>query len=50
MKVKVEEAQSDMETYLIKRYDVLTESVKAIDNFKEYEEEKKRVMEVHLWK
>lgn len=39
MKVKVEEAQSDMETYLIKRYDVLTESVKAIDNFKEYEEE-----------
>lgn len=38
MKVKIEEAQSDMETYLIKRYDVLTESVKAISNFKEYEE------------
>lgn len=38
MKVKIEESQSDMETYLIKRYDVLTESVKAISNFKEYEE------------
>ena len=38
MKVKIEDAQSDMETYLIKRYDVLTESVKAISNFKEYEE------------
>ena len=39
MKVKIEESQSDMETYLIKRYDVLTESVKAIGSFKQHEEE-----------
>ena len=38
MKVKIDEAQSDMESYLIKRYDVLTESVKAIGDFKEYEQ------------
>ncbi len=38
MKVKIDEAQSDIESYLIKRYDVLTESVKAIGDFKEYEQ------------
>ena len=33
MKVKIDEAQSDIERYLIIRYDVLTESVKAIGDF-----------------
>lgn len=37
--VKIEESKSDLETYLIKRYDVLTESVKAIESFKQHENE-----------
>lgn len=39
MKVKIREAKADLETYLIKRYDVLTESVKAVESFKKYENE-----------
>ena len=39
MKVKIEEAKADLETYLIKRYDVLTESVKVIESFKQHENE-----------
>lgn len=39
LNVKVNEAKSDIEIHLIKRYDVLNESMKAVINFRTHEAE-----------
>ena len=37
LRIKIEEAQSDLEVYLIQRYDILTESCKVAKKYMEHE-------------